>query len=488
MQSSISKTEEPKKGTYPKSIPYIIGNEAAERFSFYGMKAILPTFLVAQFFNPAHNPALQVTAEAESNKITHLFTALAYFMPLVGGILADWFFGKYKVIFYISIVYTLGHLCLALFDTDISGFSFGIFLVAFGAGCIKSNVSANVGDQFDSSNEHLMSKMYGWFYFSINSGSVISNIMIPVVYAKYGAGWAFGVPGILMALATLIFWLGRKQYVRKPPSGINKNNFVFISAYALANLGKKKSGESWLDVAKAKFDPVKVDYIKSVYSVLAIFAFIPMFWALWDQCLAEWVLQATKMDLVLWGDLGFLPKVELLPEQVQSFNPAFILISIPLFTYIVYPFFEKIKLTPTPIRRIGFGLLLTATSFVIIALIQQSIDAGGKPSVWWQVFAYLILAFSEVLVSITGLEYAYTNSPKSMKSTMTALFYFAVTVGNLFTAQVNHSIAEKGFFAMFTGASYYWMYVGLMLLNFLIYLFVASRVKERRYVGEPETA
>ena len=467
-----------KTGTYPRSIPFIVGNEAAERFSYYGMKAILPTFLVAQFFNPAHNPALQDTAEAHSNEINHLFTALAYFMPLVGGILADWFFGKYRVILYISLVYCLGHLCLALFDTDISGFSAGIFLVAFGAGCIKGNVSANVGDQFDASNEHLMSKIYGWFYFSINAGSVLATLAIPWIYNEFGAKWAFGVPGILMALATLIFWLGRKAYVRKPAAGIKKDNFVTISWYALTHRSQQQPGQSWLDVSKAKYNPETVESIKSVYNVVAVFAFIPMFWALWDQCLSEWVLQAKKLDLTLWGSLS------LLPEQVQTANPAFILSSIPLFTYFIYPFFEKNKLKPTPLRRIGVGLLFTALSFVIIALLQQSIDARGKPSMWWQVLAYLVLAFGEVLVSVTGLEYAYTNSPKSMKSTMTALFYFAVTLGNLFSASVSNSIANKGFLKNLTGASYFWFYVGAMLVNFLLFLVVAARVKERRYVGE----
>src|SRR4028119_337578 len=115
-----------RKDTYPKSVPYIIGNEAAERFSFYGMRSILPTFLVAQFFNPTANPALQTVAEAQANEQTHFFVALAYTMPLVGGLLADWFFGKYKVILYISLVYCIGHLTLALYDHDLQGFTLGL--------------------------------------------------------------------------------------------------------------------------------------------------------------------------------------------------------------------------------------------------------------------------------------------------------------------------------------------------------------------------
>ena len=118
------------KPRYPKSIPFIIGNEAAERFSFYGMRSILATFLVAQFFNPTLNPALQTVAEAKANESTHFFVTLAYTLPFVGGLVADWFTGKYKIILYISIVYCFGHLFLALFEDNLDMFTVGLLLIA----------------------------------------------------------------------------------------------------------------------------------------------------------------------------------------------------------------------------------------------------------------------------------------------------------------------------------------------------------------------
>jgi POT family proton-dependent oligopeptide transporter len=471
------------KPRYPKSIPFIIGNEAAERFSFYGMRSILATFLVAQFFNPTLNPALQTVAEAKANESTHFFVTLAYTLPFVGGLVADWFTGKYKIILYISIVYCFGHLFLALFESNLNMFMVGLLLIAIGAGGIKSCVSANVGDQFDKTNESLMSKVYGWFYFSINAGSVIATVLIPWVYEVYGAKWAFGIPGILMALATIIFFLGRKQYRRVPPSGINKNNFVFISVYSLLNMSKKKKGETLLDVAKTNFDPEKVEGVKAVYRVLAVFAFAPIFWAMWDQNLSEWVLQAAKLDRHI--NLGFT-EFTMLPGQVQTANPVFLLSFIPLFTYFIYPFFDKIGLKTTPLRRIGTGLALTALSFVIIAMIQERVDAGQHPSVWWQILAYVILSAAEVLVSITGLEYAYTQAPKSMKSTMTAIWLLTVAAGNLFVALINGNISKGGFFAQFTGADFYWMFVGLCTIFLVVYLFISPRLKERNYITDPD--
>jgi len=471
----------PKKSRFPKSVPYIIGNEAAERFSYYGLRSILVTFLVAQFYNASHNPALTTTAEAKANAVTHLFVTLSYFMPLVGGILADWYFGKFKVILWISIVYCIGNFFTSSFTSSLGLFSTGLILIAIGAGGIKSCVSANVGDQFDKSNQDLLSKVYGWFYFSINAGSMVATVMIPWTYQNYGPRLAFGIPGILMALATIIFFSGRKLYVRVPPAGVNKNNFVFISAYALTHLGSKKKGQSWLDVAKGAYDPEKVEDIKAVYRVMSVFFFTLPFWVVWDQNLSEWVLQAAKMNRTIGiGSWSFT----MLAGQVQTFNPVFLLIFIPLFSYWLYPFFDKIGLKTTPLRRIGVGLVLTALSFVIIAFAQSIIDHGGTPSIWWQIFAYVVLSAAEVLVSITGLQYAYTHSPKSMKSTMTAIWLLVVSMGNLITAAVNNNIADNGVLAKhLVGANFYWNFdVALIVAFIIVFIFVAPRIKEHNYV------
>lgn len=457
---------------YPKSLPYIIANEAAERFSFYGMRSILTTFLVVQFFNPSLHPAMQGMAEAKANEATHFFVSLAYTVPFLGAIMADWFFGKYKVILWISILYCIGHLLLSLYDTQLDIFRFGLILIAIGAGGIKSCVSANVGDQFNKGNKHLLSKVYGWFYFSINAGSALSTLLIPIIYSVYGAKWAFGIPGILMAIATVIFVLGRNTYVRVPATGIKRDNFLFISLYALIHFYKRKRGESWLDVAKSSFNPEKVEDVKAVYRVVGVFSFIPIFWAMWDQNLSEWVLQAAKLDRHVFG-------YELLPQQVQTVDPFFLLLFIPVFNYLIYPFLEKIGIKTTPLRRIGGGLVLMVISFVVIALVQTGVDHGSHPTIWWQVFAYIFLAAAEVMVSVTCLEYAYTQAPAAMKSTMGAIWLLTIAVGNIFTALVNRSISNHGFFASLEGASYYWFFIGLMTFVILIYLIVSPRIKEK---------
>lgn len=527
------------KGKMPPSIPYIIGNEAAERFSFYGMKAILTTFLAAQFFASSANP------NAAANEQTHAFIAMTYLLPLVGGMLADWFLGKYKTILYLSLLYCVGHACLAAFETSLSGFTMGLMFISMGAGGIKPCVSANVGDQFDRSNQHLMSKVFNAFYFSINFGSFFSTLLIPYTLKHYGPAVAFGLPGILMAVATFIFWLGRDKYVHIEPKGDSNKLMIFLNVVAALAISyyvcdmNKGFGYAFLDgqgplllmtlllvilsafifqkqwfatpgnfiginlyalthggfkAAENRYTAKTVEGIKAVWNVLLVFAFIPIFWALYDQNGSEWVLQAQNLNRNFMG-------VEWQAEQVQAINPILILTFIPLFTFLLFPFIEKMGVKVTPLRKIGVGLVLTAISFIIIATLQSWIDAlpmiadaSGKmvreltnaPNIVWQLLAYAVLTAAEVLVSITGLEYAYTQAPKTMKSTIMACFLLTVTLGNVLVAQINNSISKGGFFAQFEGASYYWLFFGVICAFTLLYFFIAPRIKEHSYVGNED--
>ena len=435
---------------FPKAVPFIIGNEVAERFSYYGMRAILPTFLVAQFFNPTHSAALTVVAEARANDFVHSFAALGYALPVVGALLADWVVGKYRVILYLSLLYCVGHALLAAFVDDLNGFRLGLLVIAVGMGGIKSSVTANLGDQFDQRNAHLLPKAYGWFQLAIDVGAALSTAFIPELYARYGAAVAFGVPGLLMGAATITFWLGRKRYVRMPPTGLVRGlRLTFGPGEGRAALRR----------------------------VGLVFLFIPVLWALYDQSVSEWVLQAAHLNRELWP--GYAP----LPEQIQILGIVFGIGLNPLLTYRIYPALERRGIRATPLRRMGTGMVIVALSMMIIAGVQHGLDGGGSPSVWWQVLAYFVVAGGTLMVAVTGLEYAYTHSPPAMKSLTTALWLLTIAAGNFFLALMNKSIAQGGFFARFQGADYYWFFVGLMAVNVALFALIASRLTEKTYVG-----
>ncbi|MCH2062081.1 MAG: POT family MFS transporter [Verrucomicrobiales bacterium] len=389
----------------PPGIPYIIGNEAAERFSFYGMKTILAVFMV-NYLHLMGNSGGNAMSEAAANEKVHLFVSAVYLTPFLGALLCDAFLGKYRTIIYLSLVYCAGHAALALMGIagDASTWLLGgLILISLGSGGIKPCVSAHVGDQFGKTNSNLLTQAFNFFYFSINFGAFLSTMLTPWLLKWYGPHWAFGIPGALMALATLLFWMGRKKFIHIPARGSVFFRELF-SREGLVAFGK----------------------------LAIIFFFVAFFWTLFDQTATSWVFQAKDMDRN-W--LGF----EWLPSQIQAINPIFILIFIPLFTFIVYPAINRVfKLTP--MRKIAIGLFVMVGGFVIIALAQERIDAGGRPSIAWQVLAYVVLTAAEVMVSIVALEFSYTQAPKAMKSVILALFLGSVSLGNLITAGVNHFI------------------------------------------------
>lgn len=419
---------------FPKAAPYIVVTETAERFSFYGMKAILSTFLISQFFNPGNNPALAATAEAHSNEVTHLFVALVYLLSILGGILADYVLGRYRTILYLSVVYCIGHAFLALFDTNYQLFYAGLLLIAAGAGGVKPNVSVMVGDQFENESDAHIAKLYDIFYFGINIGAFFSMLITPVLKnSKYGAPLAFGVPGLLMLLALIIFYLGKNKYHIQLP----KHN---------------------RPLQKTSFK----QQIFSVWKVLVVFSFIPVFWALYDQNGSEWVIQAGKMDLHFLG-------VAWLQEQIQVINALLILVLIPVFSFGVYPLLQKMGIQVTALRKMGWGFVLMAITFALVAWIQSEIDKGVRLTIGWQLLAYVLLTVAEIFVSITGLEYAFSQAPKNMKSTIMAVFFFTMFLGNILVSFVNNNIQAGGFFSHYKGADYFWLFTGIMAVNSLLY-------------------
>lgn len=395
----------------PRGIKYIIGNEAAERFSFYGMRTILVVFMTKYLHVMTTGEAGPQMSGAAANEIYHNFVAATYFFPIVGSLLSDIFVGKYRTILWLSIVYCVGHLSLALMGTPglapSTWLVAGLFLIAFGSGGIKPCVSAHVGDQFGRRNSHLMTRVFQWFYFAINFGSTVSTALTPLLLKWYGPDVAFGVPGVLMALATLLFWMGRRVFIHVPPGGTR----FFTETFSR-------------------------DGVIALLKLSLIYAFVAVFWGVFDQTGSSWVLQAENMDRNFLG-------VEWLESQIQVINPILVMALIPLFQFVVYPAVDKVyKLTA--IRKIAIGLFLTVASFWLIAYAQKLIDRGEVPSIAWQLWAYLLLTAAEILISITGLEFSYTQAPKTMKSVIMAVWLFSVSLGNLFTGWVNHSIQTPG--------------------------------------------
>ena len=636
----------PRDDRWPPQTKFILGNEAAERFSYYGMKGILALYIT--------NVLMQTRDEATN--IIHLFGFANYFMPMIGAWVSDRLWGRYHTILWISLSYCVGHGVMALSDAipTVEGKTFCLFaglgLIAFGSGGIKPCVSAFMGDQFKPEQKHLLQKAYAAFYWSINLGSTAAFILIPWIRKSHGYSWAFGVPGIAMAVATLIFWLGTRKYVRVKPVGdalwfwkilwttvsvgavvgteiicqrsgmswaarlgcdaivvsimvgvisylyhrhMNRlperahGGFFGVFWYALTTRSKVAAGKGLWARAQERFLDSAVADARTVVPILSVFALIPIFWSLFDQTFSTWVLQGEKMRPYFVGAYRFAaddvkspaafvaavstndtgiaaylrtnisptqlssftngpaigmvqqnaiafaldgileekglydpqrfagvklsPETELIlrhggatnetgranrllledafpeslvksyrigPEEMLSANPILVMIFVPIMTLLVYPLLGRLA---TPLRRMSAGMLLAGFSFVIVAGLQKRIDAGEQLSVLWQTLPYIVITIAEVLVSTTGLEFAYREAAPSMKSTIMGFWNLTVAFGNLFVSVLTWALA-KGAGAGHedsVSVSRFMLYAGMTFVVAVLFSIVAAFYKYR---------
>ena len=507
---------------WPAGIPYIIGNEGCERFSFYGMRSILTLYLARELY--VHHPAFAAAPAAFAKAHFHLFVAAVYALPMIGAVISDRLLGKYRTILWLSLVYASGNLTLALGAHSTWGVWTGLGLIALGSGGIKPCVSAHVGDQFGRGNWFRLRTIYQAFYFIINFGSFFAYLLIPWIWKHAGIRVAFGIPGVLMVGSAFVFWLGRNVFIHVPPKPGGKlglldaassialfmaighlfftvgqpwplvvglsagcvlvgallfawrqsiardDGFLAITLTALAAWLRRPGGGFWA-AARARFGGDAVEGPVAVLRIASVFVMVSVFWALFDQKASSWVLQAEAMNLTLWG-------IKLLPSQIQSANPVLVMILIPYTQRLLYPTAERVGFPLTPLRRMTLGIVLASLATVVIALIQGAIDARGPGvvSIRWQLPAYVLLTMGEVMVSITGLEFAYTQAPRRMKSTIMGLWLLTVTLGNVFVSLMSLTRLQP--------ASSFWLFAAVGGAGALLFGLRARFYTARDYVQE----
>ena len=528
---------------WPPGIKYIIGNEGCERFSYYGMNAILYVYCVSLYVM-SFIPEDQAGDLATST--VHLFKTGVYAFPMIGAIIADRLWGKYNTILWLSFIYCLGHLVLSLTEGSIFGLTCGLTLIAVGSGGIKPCVSANVGDQFGRSNWHFLERVYQIFYFIINFGSFFAVWLIPLIQVWFGWRIAFAIPGVLMFIATILFWMGRKEFVHIParPGGklgtldtvssiflfltcgslfvtahqpiwvmvttslaclilgfmiffyrqrIQRDDgFLAVSTFmakewaydlvfkksevvAVAGGGMSLSGsEKASKLASQEFGDEAVEGVKAMMRIMSVFIMVSVFWALFDQHASSWIRQAEMMDRHVYFPI--LGMVELLPSQIPSLNPVMVMLLIPFWAYVVDPALKGIGIVLTPLRKMTLGMMLASTSFVAVALIQAEIDSPASPQIhiMWQLIPYFLITLSEVLVSITGLEFAYSQAPRRMKSTVMGFWLLTVALGNVLVALLAR-------FAHLKLVNFFWVFAALMAIAAFIFAGRAAIYKVRDY-------
>jgi len=511
---------------HPLGFWFIFWGELAERCSFYGMMAILPRFI--------SEPKGLDLGDANSNTWVSMFKAGAYFLPLVGGFLADQYFGKYRLIVMFSLPYILGH--VLMYPETIFWTLVALSLLAMGSGIIKPNISTLMGMTYDQKrpgDEGLRSMAFGLFYMAINIGAAFSYAFLPVIRDNYGYGIAFLCPAVLMAISFLIFAVGKPFYaveVITPRKGTPEERAV-----------------KWLTLRR----------------VAGLFLVITFFWAVFDQSHTIWVFFARDFtDLRVFG-------MEIAPDQIGTLNPVLIVVFVPLMPFL-WTFVENRGFRVRPTDKILMGFVLTMLSMGILAIAAyqcgpyedkdskrivqatyeidvqptmissclqchgQTSTAGGfdlstlagvgkavkakdadhsplvmahkkltdkkgddwpsegqiktmrrwidegaastvtRPvSLWWIVLAFVTLTLAEVLISITGLELAFVVAPPNMKSFVTALWLMTVTIANFF---INAPVGRL--YTVMSPGDYHLMLTGAMVAIIVVFYFVALRFNQ----------
>jgi len=377
---------------HPVGFYYFFWGEFAERASYYGMRAILPLYLTT---------ALHFD-ETRAGSTLYAFKMACYLLPLLGGFLADRFFGKYWTIVGFSIPYVLGHFVLGIENQTALFIALG--LLAGGSGVIKPNISSLMGQTYDQQRpgqDQLRSSAFLWYYFSINIGSFLSTTLLPTFRDKYGYAAAFQFPAWLMVVSLGVFALGKKHY-------------------AVETIGR------------AELTPhEKSERRRILGELFGIFFLIIFFWIAYEHHDSLWVFFIKKHVDLSTGFTWRGHPLSFAPDQLQAINPWTVMIFAPLFGWL----FQKIDpnarlLTPGNKMLAGFLLQVVSTGIMSVAgfLVEGT---ETKLSLAWPVVAYFLLTIAEILVYGTGLEFAYATAPKSLKSFVTACFLMTTAFANL---------------------------------------------------------
>ncbi|CCK69750.1 Ptr2p KNAG_0C06570 [Huiozyma naganishii CBS 8797] len=455
--------------------------ELSERFSYYGLSAPFQNYMA----NGPHDkpPGLLQLNSDGATGLSYFFQFWCYVTPIFGGYMADTHWGKYNTIAVGTGIYICG--IFILFMTSIpsittknaglGGFIVAIILIGIATGMIKSNLSVLIADQLPKRKPLVKTKKNGerviedtnltlqnvfmFFYLMINIGS-LSVIATSELELHRGFWAAYLLPFCFFWIAVVVLVLGKNQYV-KPPIGdkviskcfkvlwiLTKNRFNFDAPKPSLNPTKNYP---WSD----KF----VDEIQRALGACKVFLFYPIYWTCYGQMMSGFVTQGSMMEL------HGLPN-----DFFQCIDSIAIIVFIPVCEHLLYPFIRKY--TPfRPITKIYFGFMFASGCMIWAAVLQSYIYKAGPHYKWplehdgpnrihvaLQVPAYVLLAFSEIFASITGLEYAYSKAPASMKSFIMSIFL----VTNAFGSAIGCALSPVS-----KDPDWTWLYTGLAVACFI---------------------
>lgn len=436
---------------HPVGLSTLFFTEMWERFSYYGMRAILVLFMTT----PAAEEGLGLS-RVESGAVYGLYTAAVYLLTLPGGWLADNIFGQRKAIWYGGLLIMLGHLLLAIPGVQATFFA-GLACVASGTGLLKPNISTIVGELYPDGGAKRDSGFY-IFYMGINLGSFLGQIAVSFMAEKVNWHMGFGLAAIGMFVGLVQFRLrahtlgniGSKPKASEgAPSGadVKANRWIVLFLLFVALYLSALDYFGVVDLLTATgiaqavgivivsvtllyffyiffFGELSAEEKKKVMVIFFLFIGAALFWAGYDQHGSSFNLFARDfMDRHLFG-------YELPAGSLQALSPGFVIILAPVFASLWLRLAAR-NLNPSTPVKFGIGLIGLALGFVVMYFAALKFTEGTKPGITWLVFSYFLHATGEMTLSPIGLSATTKLAPKRYLGQMMGIWFVGASLGNL---------------------------------------------------------
>jgi proton-dependent oligopeptide transporter, POT family len=428
---------------HPKGLFLLFATEMWERFSYYGMRALLVLSLVAGV--ESANPGFGFT-NAEALRLYGLFTGFVYFTPLIGGWLADNYLGQRRAVIIGGLVMAAGQFTLAAaIPGNLQLFYAGLVLLVLGNGFFKPNISSMVGDLYERGDARLDAG-FTIFYMGINLGAFLAPLVCSTLGEDPGRGWSYGyfAAGCGMILSVIIQLVLAPRYLGD------------IGVVPSAQRSRSQSGGINEPLTAVELDRLRV--------IFMLFMFIVLFWAAYEQAGGLMNLYAAeKTDRVING-------FEVPAGWFQSLNPLYIVLLAPVFSVLWVRLGSIGRNPPTP-QKMMFGLVLTGIGFLAMVAAVFDQQAGGKASMWWLVIAYLFHTMGELCISPVGLSMITRLSPLKLASLMMGVWFLINFFANWLAGIIGSFAETLGEMAIFGGlaatlfvfAAVLWLLSGMLV-------------------------
>ncbi|KAE8383724.1 POT family-domain-containing protein [Aspergillus bertholletiae] len=452
----VDQTYEPGLRRVPDRIPWVVGLiivvELGERFTYFGLSGPLQNYIKNPYVPGADLPGALGRGQAVASALGNFFKFWAYASTILGAVVADQYVGKFKAIVIASGVYIVGLTILVATATPAAingGSAFGglvasMVIIGLGTGGIKANVTPFCAEQYKRGSafvktlksgervvvdpELTVERMFMWFYWAVNIGA-LSPLITVNVEANVSFWLAFLIPLIVIVLAAVVFICSSKLYVKTQPQGspiveAAKTVYVAISERGFENakpstLSQRGRIEKYSVASSANYTDQSVDGVKKGIRACKLFLLFPFYFICWVQIWNNLISQAGQM--ALHGTPN---------DLLQNLDPIALIIFIPFLDLVVYPTLRHFKIDFRPELKITVGFFMASMSMVYASVLQHYIYISPPQTihVWIQTPAYVLVAFSEAFVVVTGLEIAYTNAPESLRSLVSSLFWLTIGV------------------------------------------------------------